>query len=289
MSGERFAKDDERFAKNDERFAENDERFAAIAEAFSRTAEKYDRFAEDHPNLRRMRETVYTEVKRWVDPEAGILELNAGTGTDALQLAGRGYRVHAIDIAEGMLSRLRDKVAKEGMADRVGFELRSFTELEKVSGGPYDAVFSDLGGLNCIPDLSVVSEKIPMVLKPGGVVVWVLMPPVCLWELGTAITGNFRYAFRRLRRGGTRAHLEGKYFDVYYFTPRQAREAFGKEFRLLGIKGLSVFAPPAESKNLAMRAPRLYRALVGLDERLAGRKPFWGWGDFYIISLRYEP
>jgi len=58
-----------------------------IAEAFSLTAEKYDRFAADHPNLSRMRSTVYAHLMRHLQPGARILELNAGTGSDAVFLA----------------------------------------------------------------------------------------------------------------------------------------------------------------------------------------------------------
>ena len=263
--------------------------FPDIAEAFSRTAEKYDRFAEDHPNLTRMRAKVYEHIMRYLAPGDHILELNAGTGTDAVQLAQKGYRVQAIDIAPGMLARLGEKVERLGLHERVSYQQCSFTNLEKVEGGPFDAVFSDLGGLNCIPDLRTVITQLPGVLKPGGLVTWVLMPPVCLWELGVVFTGDFRYAFRRLSPQGTRAHLEGKYFTIYYFTPRRAIAAFGPDYKFLSLEGLSVFAPPAESKNLAIRHKRLYQALCWLDDRLAGSPPCWGWGDFYILSLRYQP
>jgi ubiquinone/menaquinone biosynthesis C-methylase UbiE len=263
--------------------------FSDIAEAFSLTAEKYDRFAEDHPNLTRIRRRVYDHLQSYLEPGAHILELNAGTGTDAVQLAGQGFKILATDIAPGMLERLNEKVVRLGLEDRIKVQSCSFTELEKVEGGPFEAVFSDLGGLNCIPDLRPVIEKLPKLLKPGGIVTWVLMPTICLWELAMAFTGDFRFAFRRLSPKGTRAHLEGKYFQIYYFTPSQAVQAFDSRFKLLKIEGLSVFAPPAESKNLAIRHKRLYSVLCALDERLAVRPPFRGWGDFFIISLRYKP
>ena len=107
---------------------------------------------------------------------SSILELNAGTGTDAVQLAQRGYFVHATDIAPGMLDRLRDKVGDLNLGDRITWEQRSFLSLENVPGAPFDAVFSDLGGLNCIPDLSPVIQQLPKVLHAGSLVTWVLMP-----------------------------------------------------------------------------------------------------------------
>jgi hypothetical protein len=158
-----------------------------------------------------------------------------------------------------------------------------------VQGAPFDAVFSNLGGLNCVPDLSPIIRDLPMVLRPGGIVTWVLMPPICLWEMAEIFRGNVRLAFRRLSRNGTRSHLEGLHFSVYYFTPRQVITWFGKDYDRRALEGLSVITPTAESKNMAIQFPRLYRTLSWFDDRLSTQPPWWGWGDFFILSLRYQP
>jgi ubiquinone/menaquinone biosynthesis C-methylase UbiE len=260
-----------------------------IAEAFSRTAEKYDAFAEDHPHLRRMREKVYAHVLRYFPRQSHILELNAGTGTDAVQLAQSGYFVHATDVAPGMLDRLREKADRLGLADHITVEERSFLRLDGIQGAPFEAVFSDLGGLNCIPDLAPVVRQLPTILKPGGIVSWVLMPHVCLWELAEVFRGKVALAFRRLSRGRVRASLEGLDFDVYYFSPAQVIKCFGKDFELVALEGLSVITPTAESRNFAKRYPRLYRVLSWLDDRLSPHWPWSGWGDFYILTMKHRP
>ncbi len=260
-----------------------------ISEAFSRTAEKYDAFAVDHPNQTRMRNKVYSHLARLAPRGSRILELNCGTGTDAVELARRGYTVHATDIAAGMLNRLRSKVSDLGLQDQVTVEERSFLSLLDTPGAPFDAVFSDLGGLNCISDLSPVIRQLPAVLKPDGVVTWVLMPHICLWEIAEVFRGHPRIAFRRFAPGAVRSHLEGLYFDVYYFSPRQTIRWFGDDFELIALEGLSVITPTAESKNFAKRHPRVYSALSWLDDRLAPHWPWNGWGDFYIASFRYRP
>lgn len=266
-----------------------DNRFETVAEAFSRTAEKYDSFAEDHPHLTRIRNKVYDHVCKHLPSGSRILELNAGTGTDAVQLAQRGYYVHATDIAPGMLDRLHGKVRDLKLDERVTWEERSFLSLDDLPGAPFDAVFSDLGGLNCVSDLRPVIRQLPKVLKAGGLAIWVLMPHVCLWEMGEVFRGNFRLAFRRFTRGAVRAKLEGFQFDVYYFSPRQVIDWFGEDYDLLALEGLSVITPTAESKNLARQFPRLYSALSWLDDRLSPRWPWYGWGDFYILTMRYDP
>jgi ubiquinone/menaquinone biosynthesis C-methylase UbiE len=260
-----------------------------ISEAFSRTAEKYDAFAADHPNQARMRNKVYSHLTRLLPPGSHILELNCGTGTDAVEMARRGYSVHATDIAPGMLERLRAKVTDYALDDRITVEERSFLSLGEVPGAPFDAVFSDLGGLNCIADLSPVIRQLPNILKPNGIVTWVLMSHVCLWEIAELLRGHVRLAFRRFSRGPVRSHLEGLHFDVYYFSPGQTIRWFGQDFDLLALEGLSVITPTAESKNFAKRHRLAYRVLSWLDDRLAPYWPWNGWGDFYIVSFAYRP
>ncbi|HET6823520.1 MAG TPA: class I SAM-dependent methyltransferase, partial [Anaerolineales bacterium] len=243
---------------------------------------------QDHPHLTRMRDKVYSHVMRHVPQGTRILELNAGTGTDAVQLAQRGYYVHATDIAPGMLSRLQDKVSQLGLQNRITMEARSFLSLEDLQGAPFDAVFSDLGGLNCVPDLTPVIRQLPHILKPEGTVTWVLMPHICLWEIAEVFRGNVSLAFRRFSHGRVRANLEGLNFDVYYFSPRKVIEWFGKEFELLALEGLSVMTPTAESKNFAKWHPRLYRALSWLDDKLSPHWPWNGWGDFYMLTVKFR-
>jgi ubiquinone/menaquinone biosynthesis C-methylase UbiE len=262
---------------------------STIAEAFSRTAEKYDAFAEDHPHLMRLRGKVYAHLGRFLPSGARILELNAGSGVDAIYLARQGYTVHATDIAPGMLTRFRDKVDILELHDRITIQECSFTDLARIQAGAFDAVFSDMGGLNCIPDLSPVIQSLPAVLRPGGTVTWVLMPPVCLWEIAEIFRGHPRLAFRRFSRAGTHSHLEGLYFNVFYFSARKVLHWFGNDYKLVSLEGLSVITPTAESKNLARHFPRIYKTLARLDDRLSPRKPWREWGDFYIMTLRYQP
>jgi ubiquinone/menaquinone biosynthesis C-methylase UbiE len=266
-----------------------EDRNEIIAEAFSRTAEKYDSFAEDHPHLTRMRNKVYAHLERFIPKGARILELNCGTGTDAVELARRGYIIHALDNAPGMLERLRDKVLRFDLGDKITFQQCSFTELNQIQGSPYDVVFSNLGGLNCVPDLSHIIAQLPGVLRPNGLVTWTLMPPVCLWELAEIFRGRPRLALRRFSPQGTRAHLEGLYFQVYYFTPQQVLQWFGDEYDCLATEGLSVLTPTAEGKKFVSQHPQLYQTLSWLDDRLASRSPWRGWGDFFMITLRYQP
>jgi hypothetical protein len=133
-----------------------------------------------------------------------------------------------------------------------------------------------------------VIRQLPSILKPGGIVTWVLMPHVCLWEMAEIFRGNVALAFRRFSPGRVQANLEGLHFDVYYFSPRQVMQWFGDRFELIAFEGLSVITPTAESKNFAKWHPRVYRILSWLDDSLSPHWPWNGWGDFYILTMRYR-
>ena len=266
-----------------------DDHFSRVAEAFSRKSEEYDLFGSDHPNLIRLRHKVYQHTLRFLQPGDRILEINSGTGLDAVYFASLGYSIHAIDIAEGMLAHLQEKIEHYQLVDQITVENRSFTELNHVSGRPYSYIFSNFGGLNCIEDLSEVTDKLPAVLSPGGKITWVIMPKVCLWELALVFKGEIKRAFRRLRPQGTLANVEGVRFMTYYFNPHQAVQSLGPDFQILRLEGLSVFTPPADRKNFARRYPRLFRFLAGIDDALSPLTPFNRWGDFYILTAQYNP
>lgn len=264
----------------------------AINLGFSRKAQVYDAYGAEHPAIRWTRSVVRAHVLS-LNPapshrERGkLLELNAGTGDDAAFFAERGLRVHATDLADGMVAEIGRKIETRGLHDSLSVQQLSFTELESVTGGLYDLVFSNFGGLNCIPDLRPVAEKLPLVLRPGGYVVWVIMPPLCPWELAQALRGRFRVAFRRLRRRA-RAHVEGAYFSTFYFSPSAVLQALGPSFVISHLQSLSLFSPPAFMDGFPRRFPRLFHWLTQIDARVTRWPALNSIGDFFMLTAKYK-
>ncbi len=257
-----------------------------VAEAFSRKSAVYDAFGENHANMARMRRKFYNHVSAVMPPGGRLLEINAGTGQDAVALVERGFRVHATDFAPGMIAAIEDKIARFGLADRLTVEALSFTELDRLAQGPFDGLYSNSGGLNCIADLTVVTRQLPRLLRPGARVTWTIMPRLCPWELAV-IPKDPRVGTRRLRPGGILAHVEGVRFMTYYFSAGAVRRAFGPRFRRVRQEGLSVFTPTADNKTFAVHHPRLFAGLARLDDALSPHAPFNGWGDFFILTMEF--
>ena len=188
-----------------------------------------------------------------------------------------------------MVARIQAKTTQAGLQDRLSAQQCSFSALNEVDGGPFDYVFSNMGGLNCTNDLDQVVQGVKPLLVPGATITWVIMPPICLWELARLFHGDLGAGLRRLSRNGVMAHVEGIYFKTYYYPPAAVQRALGKEFSPLALQGLSVFTPTADEKSFPNRYVRIYRWLRRLDDRLADLPPFNRWGDFYILSMIYLP
>lgn len=233
-----------------------------------------------------MRQQIYQHVEQLLRPSSDILELNAGTGIDALYFTALGHRVHATDISPGMVEQIGLKT--HAVNDKITFQQLSFTDLDRIQERSFDFIFSNFGGLNCTDDLKKVTVHFPALLKPGGHVTFVIMPRVCPWEIAGLIK-NGRKALRRFHRGGTIAHLEGAYFKTYYHSLRSIRNSFDSRFRFIKSEGLAILSPSPHTNNFPQRYPRLDRMLTQLDHRLRNHFPFNRWGDHIIVTFQYTP
>jgi ubiquinone/menaquinone biosynthesis C-methylase UbiE len=262
------------------------------AAAFSKQAQGFDQYDASNTIIQYKRLRVREHVMTLLSPGSRILELNAGTGEDAVFFARLGHRVHATDIAEGMQTKLKEKVALAGLDEKVTTELCSFTDLERLRDkGPYDLVFSNFAGLNCTRELDRVLRSLGPLLKPGGVATLVLLPKFALWETLLLFRGRFRTALRRWRAGreGASAHVEGYHFRCWYYSPSYVTRALKGSFRLLRQEGLCTLVPPSYIEHFAERHPAVYHWLREHENRWKDRWPWRSIGDYYIISLRKEP
>jgi SAM-dependent methyltransferase len=259
------------------------------AGGFSAMAQAYDESAVTNPVVSWMRARIRDLVEARLTPGGSILEINAGSGLDAAYFASRGYRVHATDVAPGMLAAIAEKAAAPALEKRLTAEALSFDRLYEAKGGPYDLVFSNLGGLNCTADLTAVTRGLPDVLRPGGSIVWVVMPPFCPWEMAQALRGHFSTARRRFSTHGTPANVGGARVRAWYHSPGKLARALGPRFRVESLRSFCLFAPPSYFGGFVSRHPRLAGALMRLDDALGGAWPFNRCGDFYALVARYRP
>jgi ubiquinone/menaquinone biosynthesis C-methylase UbiE len=260
-----------------------------VQKAFSKQAKHYDEDDWKNQVLQDMRQQVYNHVSIFLKEKRRILELNAGTGIDALHFANQGHWILATDASEGMAYEIEKKIIDYKLQERFYSERLSYDQLGQLAGQTFDYVFSNFGGLNCIDDLTKVTGNLPKIITPGAYITWVIMPPVCVWELLWIFKGYGGRAFRRFHKNGVIAHLEGEYFKTYYHSLSKIKKAFGPHFRLIKSEGLCALSPPPSRGDFAVLHPRLYRFLRRLDSGLRSKFPFNRWADHIIVTFQFDP
>jgi len=258
------------------------------SEAFSLQSPTFDYTYKGHPFIEYKRARVRSHILERIPSSGSILELNSGTGEDALFWGEKGFTVHATDISEGMQNQLIQKVKKLHLEDKISHEIISYTQLQNLENkGPYDLIFSNFAGLNCTNELDKVLNSFSELLKPGGKVVLVIMPPFCLWEFLSFLRGNFKTAFRRiLHSKGTKAHIHGIYFTCWYYKPSFIIKTLKRDFNLIGLEGLNTLVPPSYFESLPYQYPKFYALLAKWEEKLKNKWPWKFIGDYFIISLQ---
>ena len=270
---------------------------------FDEMAADYDRSFTASAIGSLMRQAVWRRLDACFRPGDRVLELNCGTGTDAIHLARRGVRVLATDIAPAMLELTRAKVSRAGLEELVEIELMAIEDLTRRHGDtennqsdsyslspglpvsvsrPFDGALSNFGGLNCVADLQGAAAGLAACLRPGAVALLCVMGPLVPWEWAWYIWRRQpAKAFRRLRRGG----VAWRGLTIRYPSIRSVRRAFAPSFRLRRASALGALLPPSYVEGWAVRRPRLLARLNRWERRLETLPPLPWLADHYLLEL----
>jgi ubiquinone/menaquinone biosynthesis C-methylase UbiE len=260
------------------------EQMDRVSRAFGNQSLIFDDKVEANEITSWLRGRVRGYVLSVLKPGSRILELNAGTGLDAAHFGEHGHFVYATDISEGMVSKIQDKI--DSGARIVKAEKRSYTDLGSLPAASFDCIFSNFGGLNCVPDLEPVITQFSRLLKPGGLVILVVMPKICPWEIMSFLKGRFRQSVRRLKPNGTYSHLEGEYFTTWYHSPSHLKSLFGKKYTFQKLEGLASLVPAPYRETFPTKYPGLFSQLCRWEEKVARRWPFNRMCDHYMLTMK---
>jgi SAM-dependent methyltransferase len=252
-----------------------------VSAAFDVLAADYDLRFTGTPLGTLLRQAVHRRLDARFAPGDSVLELACGTGEDAVHLARRGVRVLATDSSPAMVEAARRKVAAAALGEGVEVRLLPIEEISRLSG-PFDGVFSDFGGLNCVPDLPAVARALSALLRPGAPALFCVMGPLVPWEWGCFLRrGRPARAFRRLRRGG----VAWRGMTIRYPSIGTLRRGFAPFFSFRRVAAVGALLPPTELEAWTARHPRLLSALARWERRLETVPPLPWLADHYLIEL----
>jgi len=255
--------------------------------AFSLQSKIFDELYQNNTIIQYKRERVRSVAEQFISGNIAVLELNSGTGEDAIWFAQQGHTVHATDISAGMQDILKTKVNALNLQEKISTEIISFTDLENLKARKeYDLIFSNFAGLNCTGELDKVLHSFSSLLKPKGIAILIILPKFCLWEFLLLFKGKFKTAFRRFFSSkGVSAHIEGTYFRCWYYNPSYVIKNLQDQFNVLKVEGLCTLIPPSYIEGFAEKHPKLFSFLKTKENKWKGSWPWKTIGDYYIIVL----
>lgn len=231
-------------------------------------AQTYEKAFVETLTGRLWRSAVWSELDRVFRPGSRVLEMNCGTGVDAIHLAKRGVAVCACDISSAMIERARANASAAGLERLLHFRVLATEDLDRI---PVDerfaGAFSNFSGLNCVRDLSSVSQTLAARLSPGSVVLLCMLGPSMKWER------FWRIVQHRVGNVDER-RPESRSFQVTRYSCREVEAAFQPWFDLRSRKGIGIFVPPSFLDKTAARFPKVI-SMLGAMDRIVAKRPFF--------------
>ncbi len=254
--------------------------------AFNNAAQNYDKEFTNTAIGRLQRNRVWNYLQRNINSTEypRVLELNCGTGEDAKWFASKGFKVVATDLSAQMIDAARAK-----NPTGVEFEVCSFSQIsDRFLPGSFDVVFSNFGGLNCIPEkeIKLLAEQISLLLRPNGRFIAVVMGDNCTMEsLYFRRKKMYEQAKRRQNTNGVSTTIEGETFTTYYYNPDQFARMTSNVFNVKAQKAVGWTIPPSYTDPFFRTRPTLLKALTLIENTIGNMPTLAKKADHFLIDL----
>lgn len=255
--------------------------------AFDWLAENYDQVFTRTVVGRAQREAVWRDMDQCFRAGQRVLEINCGTGVDAIHLAQLGVEVVACDASPEMILVARRHAEEVGVQQRVEFvALKTENIFMLGKNFQFDGLVSNFGGLNCSLDISNIATDLAILLRPGARVLICVFSSFCAWEtLWYLLHGKPSKAFRRFRVDSPANLGEGKMIPVYSHSVRSLKGALAPYFHFRGRKGVGISVPPSYVENIANKFPRGMAAARAMDRLISAWPVFRSIADHNLMMF----
>lgn len=257
-------------------------------QAFDTYAAGYDAHFTQSSIGRIQREQVWKVFSSLGLAKQHVLEINCGTGEDAIALARAGNHVVATDASAGMIATARSKDA--AATENLKFLQIDFLHLkQELQDEKFDLIFSNFAGLNCASadELQILRDDFYSLLNNKGYLFLVLMGRKCLWEqLYFLYKRDVKKAYRRQSAQGIDTDINGIQFKTWYFSPNQIGQMFEPYFQVEKIRPVGFFVPPSYLETFFSRKLFLLGLLKRLDAIFGGLAFLANRADHFVIVLR---
>jgi len=250
--------------------------------SFDKAAINYDQSFTNTEIGQLQRNLVYTELSKHLNSVKNILEINCGTGEDAIWLAKQNFTVTATDISSKMIEVAKSKA-------KLNFKTADINSITTTfEDDKFDLLFSNFGGLNCLskPELENFFKNVGSIVSEKGKLVLVIMPKNTLWERFYFLAkAQFKNISRRKKKNII-AHVDGENVTTYYYNPKDIVNLAKANFEIVAIKPIGFFVPPSYLDGFFKNKKGLLRLLNQLEQGIKSISSLSKFADHYIIVLQ---
>jgi 2-polyprenyl-3-methyl-5-hydroxy-6-metoxy-1,4-benzoquinol methylase len=253
--------------------------------SFDKAAPNYDVTFTNTEIGKMQRSLVYKELSKQLASAKNILEINCGTGEDAIWLAQQKLNITASDISQKMIEAAKSKAAFDNL-NFVTADIKTIAQ--SFNGQRFDLIFSNFGGLNCLAghELEKFFWDTEKLLSGNGKMVLVIMPRNTLWEQFYFLAkAQFPSVFRR-KKVFALADVDGEKVPTYYYNPKDIVNLAQADFKLVAQKPIGFFVPPSYLEPFFGNKKGILRVLNSLEKGISGWPFLSKYADHYIITLQ---
>ncbi len=264
-----------------------------MQQPFDQIAIDYDKDFTDTLVGKTQRDLVWSYLEKVLKVKkiTNVLEINCGTGEDALWLSQKGLNVIATDISEKMIESAN---FKEKNNLNLVFQVADFQYISSFfPNKKFDLIFSNFGGINCTSPSNLrdwLNIEIPKMLNPNGSLILVIMPNFCLIEsiyfLGKL---QFKNIFRRLSKKPLEAKLDSETsIKTWYYSPKFIKKHLPKNLEIIDIQPIGFFIPPSYLNSFVEKRPNLFKILSKLEKNVNLYSFLANFSDHYLIDIQMK-
>ncbi len=211
---------------------------------YDKIASDYDLILNQNGNNKIVRDDTASKFRNIVKGDC-VLDFGGGTGLDLYWLNKGNYRIIFCEPSREMrhiaINRQLNELphANIQFLDDSEVDFRSWNDefpfKEKV-----DAVLANFAVINCIPDIKLFFEKLALAVKPGGIVIALILENGILRRLKSNLKGTLKSVFTEYPTGFY-VDFKGSRQLVYIHTTKSIRRASARNFELKQVERFRKF------------------------------------------------
>jgi ubiquinone/menaquinone biosynthesis C-methylase UbiE len=240
------------------------------------------------------RKLVWNHIEKITGQLEGLemLEIDPGSGDDAIMFSEKGFNLIATDLSAEMFKVTKQNGHHFSMQHGVSSHYMDLDAMsETLFDKKFDLVFSNFGALNCIQPSSLKKffDNLPSILNPKGRFIAVVMPKFCWWEAAFFLSKlKFKKIFHRWTDEEVLLQVEGAVTRNWFYHPSEVKKLAHQHFKTICTKPVGLALPPVHFEKFFIKKQRLLMRLNNIEKKLNRLSLYPGMADHFIIDLQLK-